>query len=101
MSLIIFILIAISVAGLANDYWKSRTDNRWKRGIVRDFAAIFAGNGNAVGKHSPLWRELDRLTKSRAISERLVARLQFRYPGKSQVWYLEKALYDLKRDRRV
>jgi hypothetical protein len=32
-------------------------------------------------------------------AERLVQNLQNRFPGREAVWYWEKALYDLERDR--
>ena len=35
-----------------------------------------------------------------ATAKRLLVRQQQRHPGKSDNWYLEKAIYDLERDRR-
>jgi len=58
-----------------------------------------------------IWRDsktidgIDRklLTAARgdkALAKRLLAYTQQKYPGKSARWYVEKAIYDLKRDRR-
>lgn len=45
-------------------------------------------------------RQLDRLTKDRRVSERLLHRIEFNHPGRSKRWYVEKAIYDIQRDRR-
>lgn len=43
---------------------------------------------------------LDRLTRDRRVSERLIERVEFNHPGKSRRWCIEKAIYDIERDRR-
>ncbi len=35
----------------------------------------------------------------RQLAKRLLDQVQWRYPGKSERWYVEKVLYDLDRDR--
>ncbi len=58
-----------------------------------------------------IWRDsktidgIDRklLTAARgdkALAKRLLAYTQQKYPGKSEQWCIEKAIYDLERDRR-
>jgi len=47
-----------------------------------------------------LMRDLDRLTKDRRVSERLIERIEFNNPGRSKRWCVEKAIYDIQRDRR-
>lgn len=47
-----------------------------------------------------LMRRLDRLTRDRRVSERLIERIEFNHPGRSKQWCVEKAIYDLQRDRR-
>ncbi len=42
---------------------------------------------------------LDSLTKDRKVSDRLVQRIQFSNPDRSEQWCYEKAVYDLERDR--
>lgn len=45
-------------------------------------------------------RRLDRLTRDRRVSERLIERIEFNHPDRSKRWCVEKAIYDLQRDRR-
>ncbi len=50
---------------------------------------------------SGLWSKLlTRLQFDTAAAERLINSLKIRYPGKSDHWYIEKAIQDLERDRR-
>lgn len=44
--------------------------------------------------------DLDRLTRDRRLSERLVERIAFNHPNRDRRWCVEKAIYDLQRDRR-
>jgi len=57
-----------------------------------------SSNPNAVPPR--LMRELDRLTRDRRVSERLIERVEFNHPGRSRRWCVEKAIYDIQRDRR-
>ncbi|HEY9647421.1 MAG TPA: hypothetical protein V6C88_13670 [Chroococcidiopsis sp.] len=41
------------------------------------------------------------LNGDRNTAERLLQDARFRYPGKSENWYWEKVVYDLRRDRRA
>ena len=43
--------------------------------------------------------KLDELTRDRSTSERLVRRVSERNPGRSSQWCIEKAIYDIERDR--
>ncbi|MEL6384111.1 MAG: hypothetical protein AAFQ89_16990 [Cyanobacteria bacterium J06626_18] len=47
-----------------------------------------------------LMSRLDHLTRDRRVSERLIERIAFNNPGRSKSWCVEKAIYDLQRDRR-
>ncbi|MEM9002742.1 MAG: hypothetical protein AAGE59_04345 [Cyanobacteria bacterium P01_F01_bin.86] len=47
-----------------------------------------------------LMRKLDRLTRDRRVSERLIERIAFNHPERPKSWCVEKAIYDLQRDRR-
>lgn len=48
---------------------------------------------------SQLMRKLDRLTRDPSVSERLVQKVAFKHPEKSQRWCIEKAIFDIERDR--
>jgi hypothetical protein len=59
------------------------------------------------GRHNPdldhqlrLRAELDRLTRDPAASTRLLELVAAQNPGRSATWRLEKAIFDLERDRR-
>ena len=44
--------------------------------------------------------KLDSLTRDRRVSERLIERIAFNHPRRSKRWCVEKAIYDIQRDRR-
>lgn len=44
--------------------------------------------------------ELHRLTRDRRVSERLISQISLAHPQKSRRWCVEKAIYDIQRDRR-
>ncbi|MFM6013241.1 MAG: hypothetical protein ACKO99_21785 [Dolichospermum sp.] len=47
-----------------------------------------------------LWKQLLTLLQSDSVTaERLLRHEQNKYPGKSTKWYLEKVIFNLKRDR--
>ncbi|HBE18177.1 MAG TPA: hypothetical protein DEG17_16455 [Cyanobacteria bacterium UBA11149] len=51
------------------------------------------------GKCHALNRELLQIVRDRDIASRLVMSAKLNYPGKSEEWYLEKVIYDLRRGR--
>ncbi len=57
-------------------------------------------SGKPLGgfRSSPLKRELLRRV-SPETAERLIASERAKHPGKSEHWYLDKVIYDLKRGR--
>jgi hypothetical protein len=55
----------------------------------------------ANGVPSRLMNQLHRLTRDRRVSERLIERIAFNNPGRSRRWCVEKAIYDIQRDRRA
>ena len=76
-------------------WWFSR-----RRRLVGKFGTLNRG-GHPTNAISPrLWRKLDRLTRDRRVSERLIERIAFNNPGRSKSWCAEKAIYDIQRDRR-
>ena len=90
--------IIISVILLGTLWW-------WLRRKHRPFSRLGVPSrrkrvvtSNAVPAH--LMRELNRLTRDRRVSERLIQRIEFNNPGRSKRWCIEKAIYDIQRDRR-
>jgi hypothetical protein len=72
-SLLIAVAIILALVVLA-----MRQDYRNREGIHPDLLQATRGN--------------------KALAKRLLKDAQFRYPGKSDRWYVEKVLYDLERD---
>ena len=87
---ILLAIIVIAVLG----WWLNRRRQPSKRLRSRSSAA----SAKTIPSH--LMRELDRLTKDRRVSERLIERIEFNNPGRSKRWCVEKAIYDIQRDRR-
>lgn len=83
------ILIAVIVV-IAVGWWLRRRRQPANR--------LQARSSNTIPNH--LMRELDRLTRDRRVSERLIDRIAFDHPGRSKRWCVEKAIYDIQRDRR-
>lgn len=46
-----------------------------------------------------LARQLQDAAKNKGVARRLLEQAKFKYPGKSDRWYVEKIIYDLERDR--
>ncbi len=53
----------------------------------------------AQASHSPVFKRLNELTRNREIAERLIQHVAQRHPDKTPEWCIEKAIYDLERDR--
>ncbi|MDB9525456.1 hypothetical protein PN498_05615 [Oscillatoria sp. CS-180] len=91
------LLLAITVLVAIGWWWKQRRKPLYqartssRRG--RRFASSQAVPGHLMGR-------LDRLTKDRRVSERLIERVEFNHPERSKRWCIEKAIYDIQRDRR-
>ena len=45
-----------------------------------------------------LARQLQDTAKNKGVARRLLEQAKFKYPGKSDRWYVEKIIYDLERD---
>ena len=73
--------------------------NQRGRSLSRSSASLGGGRANA-SIPPRLMRKLDRLTRDRRVSERLIERISFNNPGRSKSWCVEKAIYDIQRDRR-
>lgn len=90
------VILAVAVIG-GVWWWLQRKSQRQRRRRFRP------GRGRSPqGQTVPprLMGELDRLTRDRRVSERLIERIQFNHPGRSRRWCVEKAIYDIQRDRR-
>ena len=91
------ILLAVMVLGILG-WWLSRRRRSPRRlGTAPHLGRSRAG---AAAASPQLMRRLDRLTKDRRVSERLIERVEFNHPGRSRSWCIEKAIYDIQRDRR-
>ncbi|MGF1460275.1 MAG: hypothetical protein ACFBSG_14775 [Leptolyngbyaceae cyanobacterium] len=88
----ILFAIAILVASL---WWLNR-----KRSKRRRYPVAASRSRSGVAVPEGLMRRLDRLTKDRRVSQRLIERVELNHPGRSKRWCVEKAIYDLQRDRR-
>ncbi|MEM6715941.1 MAG: hypothetical protein AAF622_12780 [Cyanobacteria bacterium P01_C01_bin.147] len=90
------VLLAIGILG-AIVWWL-----RQRRSAGRRLAPTRRGRTYSKRAATPdsLLRRLDRLTKDRRVSERLIERVEFNHPGRSKQWCVEKAIYDIQRDRR-
>lgn len=73
---------------------------RRKRRLVRAAVPRRRLQQPSAGIPSHLMRELDRLTRDHRVSLRLIERIEFSNPGRSKRWCVEKAIYDIQRDRR-
>jgi len=90
------VLLAIVILGGVL-WWVNR-----RRSPKRRLSQSLGHRGRAGATTVPdrLMRRLDRLTRDRRVSERLIERIEFNHPGRSKRWCVEKAIYDLQRDRR-
>lgn len=90
--------VILAIAVLAFIAWQVSR----RRGFRLTRTPQRSGSGSKAGQRIPprLMKELDRLTRDRRLSERLVERIAFNHPDRSQRWCVEKAIYDLQRDRR-
>ncbi|MGD1859653.1 MAG: hypothetical protein ACFB0E_06755 [Leptolyngbyaceae cyanobacterium] len=89
------ILLAIVILGTLI-WWLNRQRQLGGRRPQR----LHKSNRSAGIVPESLMRRLDRLTRDRRVSERLIERIAFNNPGRSKRWCVEKAIYDLQRDRR-
>ncbi len=90
------VLLAIAVLGAAI-WWLNR-----RKPAGRQLVPSRSGRIRTRGATVPdkLMRRLDRLTKDRRVSERLIEQNAFNHPERSKRWCVEKAIYDIQRDRR-
>ncbi len=68
------------------------------RRIDRQLAAERAALKNHANRPANFW-ELNALTRNEAASERLVEHISQMNPGQTADWCVEKAIYDIHRDR--
>ncbi len=95
-ALILALVLLVAVVA-----WLSR--KRRRRPLRSPTAALARRGPTAIATNtvpSRLMNELHRLTRDRRVSERLVERIAFNNPGRSRRWCVEKAIYDIQRDRR-
>ena len=91
------VLIAIALLGAVVWWLRQRRSSGRRLLPARRRARIPSGRATVPDS---LMRRLDRLTKDRRVSERLIERVEFNHPGRSRRWCVEKAIYDIQRDRR-
>ncbi len=89
------VILAVIALGLV--LWRLGR-KRWGRNQF--FQGVRPSLGRAQGVPPRLMNELHRLTRDQRLSERLIARIAFNHPQRSRRWCVEKAIYDLQRDRR-
>lgn len=89
------VLLAIVILGGLVWWLKRRRSSR--RPLVRSRVGRMRAHGTVPDS---LMRRLDRLTKDRRVSKRLIERIEFDHPDRSKRWCVEKAIYDIQRDRR-
>ncbi|MBD2256072.1 hypothetical protein [Pseudanabaena sp. FACHB-2040] len=90
------VLLAVAIALAILFWWRQRKQSK----RIRSKVPTFAGKANA-SVQSGTRRQLLRLVGgSGSTAERLLSQLRQRYPGESEQWYWEKAIYDIRRDRR-
>ncbi|WP_008313662.1 hypothetical protein [Leptolyngbya sp. PCC 6406] len=98
MDAIILALIALGCLIV----WLNRQRFRGRRQNPRVQASPQSLRSHSSDTVSPrLMGRLDRLTRDRRVSERLIERLAFDNPNRSKRWCVEKAIYDIQRDRRA
>lgn len=101
MKSIILLFLLIGVLFLLKDRWElllPRSNGRKGKGF---FGTLLSGFDRSLeeGRCSHLWKELQYLSGSEATARRLVFHAKIHHPDKPEHWHLEKAIYDLKRDR--
>jgi hypothetical protein len=64
--------------------------------------SVWLKRSDRLGRNGTALKQklLKRLHYDQAAADRLLTAARFKYPGRSQQWYLEKVIYDLDRDRR-
>lgn len=89
------ILALILLGALA--WWLNRRRSRRPRVLARTRSRTM---GSLDSVPPRLMNKLDSLTRDRRVSERLIERIAFNHPRRSKRWCVEKAIYDIQRDRR-
>lgn len=79
-------------------WWQRRRSPRRLSGISLPQQGSQKPSGDTVPRR--LMGELHRLTRDRRVSERLISQISLAHPQKSRRWCVEKAIYDIQRDRR-
>lgn len=93
------IFLAIVLLGVLG-WWLSRRRRRLPWRAPWKLRRRSAQGARAESVPPRLMQNLHRLTRDRRVSERLIERIAFNNPGRSRRWCVEKAIYDLQRDRR-
>ncbi|MFM1842011.1 MAG: hypothetical protein RLZZ490_747 [Cyanobacteriota bacterium] len=73
----------------------------WQRQNKKHRAVSTRSTPQGTGKvPNTLRRDLIRMAGSAQVADRLLNNLRAKYPGETEKWYWEKAIFDLERDRR-
>lgn len=106
LSLILWILSVLlrSIAWALKTPAQRKEDN-WRRKRKKLQTYKFHQRATKAALVSPgyagLWHQLlIRVNFDIPTAERLVQQLHWKFPGKGDRWYIEKAIYDIERDRR-
>lgn len=93
----IILFLAILIFLLVKELQKQNKDKNYQR-RPRDLTSS-SRKSTSVSSHLRQ-QLLSMVGGERAIVQRLLENIQRKYPGRDELWYLEKAIADLERDRR-
>jgi hypothetical protein len=91
------LILALILLGVGV-WWLSRRRSRRPRALASTRARRLISGPDTVPPR--LMNQLHSLTRDRRVSERLIERISFNHPHRSKRWCVEKAIYDIQRDRR-
>ena len=100
MKVIFLIIVLVLATIIFVNYVNPSTSRKGILGRLKSFFTFGRGRkiGVTNGRAGSLRRELLKRVDS-GTADRLIASARRRNPGKSESWYLEKVLYDLRRGR--
>lgn len=86
MSVVLPLCLLVAVGCLAYGWWRDRHPSRTRQNKRRN-------QGGSVPAHL-----LQAVKGDRALAHRLLQGARFKYPDKTEKWYVEKVIYDIQRD---
>ena len=91
------LILALVLLGVGV-WWLSQRRTHRPRALASARLRRSGAGANTVPPR--LMNKLHSLTRDRRVSERLIERISFNNPHRSKRWCVEKAIYDIQRDRR-